>query len=406
MMKHNKVSHIIGIFILALSLRCAFIITYNHAAMLQNVAGGGDSPVYDKIAKNFLAGKGFVFEYIYARRGPVYPAFLAFVYFFSNGSIPTARFAQAFIGALSCVLTYLIATLIFNQLIGLIAGIIASIDYSLIQIPAYITTETLSGFIILASLYFILRSYFSGKEYKFLILGSMCAGLAALCKDTGALLIPIFMIWIMFFQKIPCTDKVKKTAIVAFFSFLVIMPWLVRNHNLYGRWVPITISLGHNLYLGNNENAQVNTGGYGPPSVYPADIQKPHSLEADEVLKRRVIEFICKNPRRALILAVNKFIEMWQPYHHQSRLISKIITTASYLPIIIFALLGFILNRKQRRISLLFIMIIIFNTIVCMIIVGTIRYRYPLIPLFIIYASYSLFHIFNKINASLNAKFK
>jgi len=121
--------------------------------------------------------------------------------------------------------------------------------------------------------------------------------------------------------------------------------------------------------------------------------------QTDEILRKKALGFIVNNPYKAIQLALKKFINMWQPYYSDSRRASKIVMVFSYLPIVALGLTGMLFTIRKSRISALFILIICFYALLHMFTISGIRYRYPLIPLFMIYCAFALSVIYEKLSS-------
>lgn len=95
--------------------------------------------------------------------------------------------------------------------------------------------------------------------------------------------------------------RVVRLALVASAAMaLLIAPWSVRNHQLFGRWVAISANGGANLWMGNNPNA---TGGY---VALPREVRGMNTAERDAYLGDAAKRWMRENPGRALALAARK----------------------------------------------------------------------------------------------------
>jgi 4-amino-4-deoxy-L-arabinose transferase-like glycosyltransferase len=357
--------------------------------MLQNIIHSPDGKIYHGIALNLLNKKGFVIDSIHARRPPVYPAFLAIVYFFSRHSIVLVRFVQSIIGALSCVVLYLIGAQMFNEKVGLIAGIISAIDYSILQISAYIVSETVYIFLLLCTLFYICK-YYKTNTLLYLSLSGIFIGLTTLCKESALFLIPLVAIWLFWLKDNILISRFKVITFFLFCCLIPIMPWSTRNFRIYHKWIPFTASSGHSLYIGNNQETIALNGGHDTPSIITENIPTLFTPEADNLLRKKAIDFMISNPKRCLDLAWGKLINMWQPYYSDASMISRVVMVFSYLPIVFLGLTGFAVSVRSSKISLLFLAIIGFYALLHMFTVSGIRYRYPLMPLFMVHAAFIL----------------
>jgi 4-amino-4-deoxy-L-arabinose transferase-like glycosyltransferase len=393
---------VISIFLIALTLRWVFLFSYREGEMLKNINRVPDGVVYEKMALNFLKGKGLLMDSTYVRRPPVYPLFLAVIYYFTNHSLVTVRFIQGLIGALSCVIICFIGKEIFDGKTGLIAGLIASIDYSMLQLSAYLISETLYIFLFLAGFLFIVR-YYKNQNLLNLAWAGIFVGLTALCRELGIFLALLAGVWLLWALDKDLRSRFKAITIFLIFCLLPVIPWTVRNYRIYHQFLPISASSGHYLYSGNNELTIAYIGGYDTPPIVSKEIASDELFtpRADEILKRKAINFMLTYPKKTLSFAKDKFINMWQPHYSDASRLSKIVMVFSYFPILILGLAGIITSLKKTKASFLVLEIIFFYALLHMFTLSGIRYRYPLIPLFIIYTAF----ILHRLSAKSKPKF-
>lgn len=389
------------IFILALLLRIGFILFYDNAKMLINEHYAADERSYEQVAVNLLQGKGFVNDAgLYSYRAPAYPLFLAILYFIFGQSLVAVRFVQVIIGALTCLVIYSVGKEVFDERVGLISAFICAIYYPFIQQVGYLITEILFIVLLALSVYYLYCAYNSNYKINFLILSGLSLGISILCRES-LIIFPFFVwIWIMLDRRFGFRFKLYRAILLTFFISLVVLPYTIRNYCIYRAFIPVTVGGGHTLYYGNNPLATGGSGGdwlIGQDSFYPQDIENNLlGLEADKVLRNRALIFMRENPRRVLTLSFKKFWNMWRPFYTRTKLISKITMVLSYIPIIILAILGIFLSRKYWPKTMLLCCLIFYFVVVHMISIATIRYRMPLEPYFIIFASFSLTNLITR----------
>ena len=100
-----------AIVVLALAARLFYILAVRNVSSPPEY----DGITYDMIARSLLAGKGFGTEAPTAFRPPVYPLFVALIYAVGGHSIAVLRIVQAVLGAVTTVVTYRVAMLIFSR---------------------------------------------------------------------------------------------------------------------------------------------------------------------------------------------------------------------------------------------------------------------------------------------------
>jgi hypothetical protein len=243
-------------------------------------------------------------------RAPLYPAFLALVYFFSGTGFSrffATRLAQAvFLGAPLAPLTYVVAKKLFPPLnIGekrglrseraarIAAWIVACYPMFLVY-PLGLGTENPFFVLLLASLFFLLVAL-EKPTVASLLLSGLFLALTAL---TRSVILPFAFgaFCLLFFLY-------RKQALLAIFTFLLIIsPWLIRNSLLHHKLTGIETSMGYNLYLGYHP--QGNGSFVFGPSLDLLPILD--DAERDRVGTRKALEFIRAQPERFLPLAVNR----------------------------------------------------------------------------------------------------
>lgn len=325
-------SFALRIFIVALVLRLLPVIAARGLGI-----GLDDMFQYDMLARSLASGNGFRwyaqedlnqlapfvdFDLSTAKeydpavglrtsfRAPLYPAFLAIVYFISGMDFSrffAARLAQAiFLGAPLAPLTYLVSKQIFPALhTGADAGarsertartaawIVACYPMLLVY-PLGLGTENPFFLLLLTSFHFLL-STIQRPNFRNLFFGGLFLGLTAL---TRSVILPFALaaFCLLFYLH-------KKQAIIATLAFLVVItPWVIRNSLLHQKLTGIETSMGYNLYLGYHP--QGNGSFVFGPSLDLLTILD--DAERDRIGIQKAMEFIKAQPNRFLPLAINR----------------------------------------------------------------------------------------------------
>ena len=244
-------------------------------------------------------------------RAPLYPAFLAIVYFF-NGIDPSrffaARLAQAlFLGAPLAPLTYWVARQLFSlssfkkeerdtniEKAARAAAWIVACYPMLLVYPLGLGTENPFFVLLLASFLVLLHALKTPTTLHFLLSGFFLA----LTTLTRSVILPfVFAAFCLLFV------LHRKQAILAILSFvLIISPWIVRNSLLHQKLTGVETSMGYNLYLGYHP--QGNGSFVFGPSLDLLTILD--DAERDRVGTEKALEFITAQPERFIPLAINR----------------------------------------------------------------------------------------------------
>lgn len=246
-------------------------------------------------------------------RAPLYPTFLAIVYFFSGTGFSrffAARIAQTiFLGAPLAPLTYWVAQRLFplpstlitergrlkENMARMAAWIVAAYPMLLVY-PLGLGTENPFFILLLASFLFLLISIEKPTTIN-LLLSGFFLGLTTLTRSVILPFAGLAILWIWF------ANKQKRGAILVAIAFaLTITPWIVRNSLLHHKLTGVETSMGYNLYLGYHPNG--NGSFVFGPSLDLLPILD--DAERDKVGTQKAVEFIKAQPERFIPLAFNR----------------------------------------------------------------------------------------------------
>jgi hypothetical protein len=326
------------IFIVALVLRLIPVILARGLGI-----GLDDMFQYDMLARSLASGNGFrwyaeadlnqlaayvnfdlasVKEYDPLRgiptsfRAPLYPTFLALVYFFNGIDFSrffAARFAQAiFLGAPLAPLTYWVAQRLFplssfipsskeerrkkvERAARISAWIVACYPMLLVY-PLGLGTENPFFVLLLTSFLFLLTSIEKPTSLYFLLSGIFLA-LATLTRSVILPFAVLSILWAWFILR-----QRRGALLLALAFVLTITPWIIRNSLLHQKLTGIETSMGYNLYLGYHP--QGNGSFVFGPSLDLLPILD--DAERDRIGTRKAIEFIQAQPERFIPLAINR----------------------------------------------------------------------------------------------------
>jgi hypothetical protein len=317
-----KLSFTLGIYLVALLFRLIPVLLARNLGI-----GLDDMFQYDMLARSLAAGDGFRWyaqedlkliepyvdfdlatasgydpEYgLYTSfRAPLYPAFLAAVYFFNGTDFSrffTARLAQViFLGAPLAPLTYLVSRLLISdaERSARISAWIVACYPMLLVYPLGLGTENLFFVLLLASFLFLLKSSQTLSSFHFVLSGFFLA-LTALTRSVILPFAGLALLYLLFLH--------RKKAMLAVIAFLVtVAPWVIRNSLLHDKLTGIETSMGYNLYLGYHPQGD-GSFMFGP-SLDLLTIMD--DSVRDEFGTQRALEFIRAEPARFIPLAINR----------------------------------------------------------------------------------------------------
>ncbi|MCU1384602.1 MAG: yrrB 6 [Acidobacteria bacterium] len=392
----------------------------------------GDSRGYDEWARRIAAGEWLGSEVFY--QAPLYPYLLGVIYFVAGRHLLLVRIIQAVIGSASCALLALAAARFFSKRAGLAAGLMLACYAPAIFFDGLLQKSVLDVFFVCLALYLISRS--EGTRARFLLLGVTMGGLA-LTRENALVFILVILAWIM--TKGPGAMgwgpgrgwplAVRSAALFLAGLAIVLVPVAARNAYVGGGFYITTSQFGPNFYIGNNPAAdgtyQSLRFGRGAPEYERQDAtdlaeralgRRLTPAEVSGYWTDKALNFVTSKPAAWLTLMARKVALLWnatemldtesQEAHAEWSLPLRLGGVVGHFGILVpLALFGLIATWPRRsRLWVLYAMTAAYATTIVMFYVFA-RYRYPLVPLLILFAAGGLGEArdFFRVNAARRA---
>lgn len=396
------------LFFIALGIELLYIKSYNISYFISH-----DGFNYSNIAENFLKGNGLVNTANFAQGddgiirevaltreyvvGPIYPLLLALVYgIFGFKSYGMVVMLHAVLGAASAVFAYKTGELLFGKRYAWIPyGL--TLGYPLFAFwGMYVLTETTYVFTITLFLYLLALYAKEAKQPKLktlLILGA-AIGISNLVRPILLLFFPVLGLWIWWMQRGRLKTALRDFSIILMMTILVMSPWWIRNGIKYQQFIPVSNYGSYEFYLGNNPlTVTDNYFFFAQPSYDPdvkARIEKLPILEQEKEYKKLGVSYIVQHPvqfvQRTLAKEKNLFWQPVTPVYGESYKMQGHSLDKWYL---LLGLAGIILSLFHlRKYSFLLLFTVYYSFTVSMItVVSGGRYRLPVMPAMILFAS-------------------
>lgn len=246
----------LGLFVVALLLRL-----YVAGALAGEPVWDGH--YYDFGARHIASGFGYADEVM--RDGqpvwhpwchyPVgYSGFLAAFYTLFGASHAVANFANALVGALLAVVTYLLAREALSPRRAMVAGALVAFHPGLVLYGALLMTEPLSALLVLAGFYVTIRVART-RVMVGIAAGAFVLGIAALVRPQALLCVPFLVLVIRAGAGAGAAAVWRTRAlglVVACGVALVpVLPWTARNCRVMDGCALVSTNAGWNLAIGS-----------------------------------------------------------------------------------------------------------------------------------------------------------
>ncbi len=415
---------IIGIFCLAVVVR----VTYNFT-----VADGyyplHDSLTYQNIALHIMKEHCYC---LYSHlstvdRAPLWPVMIAAVYRIVGPQDIFVRLSLCIVGSATCVLLYLFAKDLFGERIGIFAGVVGAIYPFLYVYDGWLYSESLYIFLLLAfcyTLYHLRRT----PCLSLMLTSGTLLGLLSLTRPNGLTIWASFLAWALIIGRLRMMlwrDVLKSMLIVSLVSLVLVAPWTIRNYKITHALIPVAVGDGK-VWLGayNYETADpIYQHGYYagvwiiPNEVtpwiayqFPKDCSGPCEVTRDNAYKAAALQWADGHVSFLPFMIGQHILNTWQFVPQEADLAVNrypdrdsahlVVTMMETITPIVFALalLGLIVTSERWR-DLLFIYFMIALTLgQCVIFYGIPRFRAPIEPMLILFASGAMWWLVTLIN--------
>lgn len=373
-----------------------------------------DAQIYHRWAWRIVATKNLIGTEPFLLN-PGYPYLLALIYYIFGCYIKVVAVIQFIVGAVSSVLIYFISLKIFNKVVSILAGLIASAYGVFIFYEGFLVNFVWINFFNLLALLLLIKAIEKNSLTQGLLSG-IFVGLSAVFRPNILMFIILILLWSILFKR-----QLLRIIISGIIGvILMLSPCILRNYIVLKEPIISSVSMGINFYIGNHPDADGSFGALkkiglvaGIPQVMLNFFKEKTKLnfkrdvsytEMNLYLFKEGSKFITTNPIKWLKLFIKKTLlfinsrEIGSNYNYEmfKKLYSK---KLSYLlnfyiigPISFIGLFFSIKNLKNGWLLLCFFFAYFFTVVIFFMLS---EYRLPVVPILIIFCSYGLI-IFSK----------
>lgn len=359
---------------------------------------------------------------------PGYPVFLGLcLRLFGAGGIFAAKLVQVLLSGVVGLVTMLLAGRLFSRRAAWIAGVLWCVYLPLIGFTHTLWPETMYLAAFMPALYLLVVWWQHGERTsasnRCLIAAGMLIGLSLLIKEVGLWWAAGLAVLVLARDLRHSVAAAASRAILFALSVSVlVLPWTLRNHEVYGRWTPVGATLGQNLYWGLNGSylnfdytpAQLNQLAKINPRVYrwllatpPPNWQRsdsPNVIDRSAEDVQRGLRYAGDHPGFALRTRIKKLADWVTPlsffvrhyalgrYHDvlaSPAVRRPLLAAALVLPMVVLAsaIPGFWRSMRSSRAATVLAFTLIYFVPTTALINGMSRYRIALEPLLIVLAA-------------------
>ncbi len=375
-----------------------------------------DMDYHHQWAASIAAGTDFIEGPFF--RAPLYPYLLGAIYFLFGAGYWPILVIQSLMGAASAVLLLWVGRRALDLRTGVVAGLIFAIYGPLVFYTGLKLIPTLSIFLALAAIYCLLV-WLGDQKSRWLWIAGLLLGLSAITRPT-VLLFPVVVIAWVFWKhyRRRLQSGLKRLMPLVLGVVIPILPVTVYNFANSGEFIPIGTYGGMNFYIGNNADsdgisarlpgARKDWWGMMQDAERMAETESGRQLteaEQSTFWLTKGMKDIASHPGHFLRNTLKRCVLLVQgielsnnfDFYFFARkvpllkyLIWQNVISFPYGLILPLAVIGLILGalRNEKSTSLALYLLAYIPAVVLFFV--TARYRLPLVPLLILFASFGV----------------
>ncbi len=316
---------LIAVLLLAALVRLAYVVELRGTLLFEHHQG--DAELHYNLARSMAAGNWLGDRvYYYA---PLYPYVVAALFRAVGVSTLAVVLFQVLLSVADVWLVITLGRRLFDDRVGLVAGILAAFYGPLVFYTGFLLKETLGVVLIDAFLLSAVWSISAGA-WRWAAVPGFFLGLTALIRPNYLPMAAIVLAWIWFeFRRQHWAKPLAAIGLFVVGMAAAVLPVTVRNYVVGKEWVWISAHGGHNFFIGNRQGADglysplmMGGGGQSPydeerDARTIAEQATGRALSAKEVSAywyRRGWDEVRRHPGRFLRLTWRKFVLFWNDY--------------------------------------------------------------------------------------------
>ncbi len=210
-------------------------------------------------------------------------------------------------------------------------------------------------------------------------------GIAALANPASLAFLPFCGLWVWWRRSRRGLPSLGGVALSSMVFFLALSPWLIRNYEIFGRFVFIRDDFGLQLRLGNNKFSDGMLFASLQPNLNEPEFENfkgMGELKYEAFCRQRAFDWIGAHPDRFTIISLKRFFYYWDGLPRPSDSLAPVDFRSSlFLASSVLAIWGAGRAVRQKRPGAwLFAGLILTYPVVYYFVFPHARYRHPIEP--------------------------
>jgi 4-amino-4-deoxy-L-arabinose transferase-like glycosyltransferase len=347
-----------------------------------------------RIGRSIAQGHGFSSPYDgdtgpSAWEPPLYPFLIGGVFrifgIYTRASAWVLLSINSLFATLTCIPIFLVARRTFDESVAKWSAYAWGLNPYVWYWSIHWIWDTTFTPLIMACLFWLALELQDWPGWRGWVLFGGLYGVGALANPTMLAFLPFSGLWIWrqrYRRGLPSFGGVAVSSVV---FFLVLTPWVVRNYEVFGRFVFLRDDFGLQIRLGNGPSADGMLMAYLQPNLNKLELEKFQrmgELAYAESCKRMTFDWIRAHPARFAVISLKRFFYYWNGVPRPTSSLSPVdFHTSAFLATSVLALWGLGRALRQKRPGAwLFAGLVLTYPTVYYFVFPHARYRHPIEP--------------------------
>ena len=358
-----------------------------------------------RIGRSIALGQGFSSPYEgdtgpTAWEPPLYPFLIGGVFkvfgIYSRASAWVLLSINSLFATLTCIPIFLIARRTFGESVAKWSAYAWGLNpYVWYWSIHWIWDTTFTPFI-LACIFLLALELQDWRGWQGWALFAALYGIGALANPTMLAFLPFCGLWIWWQRSHRGLTSLGGVVVASLVFWTALAPWIVRNYEVFGRFVFIRDDFGLQFRLGNWKGADGMLMAYLQPNLNRGELEKFQQmgeLAYGEACKRAAFEWVRENPGRFAVISLKRLFYYWNGVPRETNSVSPVdFRTSGFLATSVLALWGLGRAIRQKRPGAwLFAGLVLTYPTVYYFVFPHARYRHPIEPELLILIVFLIF---------------
>jgi len=347
-----------------------------------------------RVGRSIALGQGFSSPYEgdtgpTAWEPPLYPFLIGGVFkifgVYTHASAWVLLSINSFFATLTCIPIFLIAQRIFGERVAVWSAYGWALNPYVWYWSIHWIWDTTFTPLVLACIFLVALEMQEWPGWRGWLLFGVLYGVGALANPTMLIFLPFCGLWIWRQRYRRGLPSIAGVALASLVFFLVLTPWVVRNYEVFGRFVFIRDDFGLQVRLGNGPYADGMLMAYLQPNLNRLELEKFQrmgELAYAESCKQLAFDWIRTHPARFAVISLKRFFYYWNYVPRPSSSVALVdFRSSPFLATSVLALwgLGRAVRQKRPGAWLFAGLVLTYPTVYYFVFPGA-RYRHPIEP--------------------------